>query len=62
MLPGMTAAQAAQMDRRCNELVLSLFPQATQMELYGAAIHLDRESLEPIAVTCGGVTKGVERA
>jgi len=60
MLPGgMTPAEAEQVNRACNTLVRSMFPFATQLELYGAQIHLDANTLQPIAVTCGGVTKEI---
>jgi len=54
-----TAAEAERVNGVCDILVRSLFPSATQLELYGAQIHLDANTLQPIAVTCGGVTKEI---
>lgn len=56
----LTADQVRQMNDACNAFVLSLFPLATRMELYGAQIHLDADTMQPIAATCGGVTKEIE--
>lgn len=33
------------------------FPDATPVQLWGAGITFDAITLEPISVTCGGVTK-----
>ena len=56
MLPDSTA----EMEITFDNALYKLFPDATKLEYWGAAIHLD-ENWNVVSVTCGGVTKHAPR-